>query len=121
MAVKRETLCWHCRKVGKSLCPWDASRGTVPTPGWTAIPAELYIQGKTNVISYTVLDCPLKDIEDPEDRRGYNSNAPTCVNLELFEQMVRDGYSIYQIARKLNISETTVSRRKKELKEKENA
>lgn len=61
---KPETICWNCKNVGKRLCPWDDSKGSEPTPGWTAIPQTLHLDRKRVGTSYIVLECPLADLEE---------------------------------------------------------
>lgn len=59
------TKCWFCKVPGTGGCPWDASKGSTPVPGWLAIPTTLRdLDGVYSIDSFHVIDCPMF-VEDP--------------------------------------------------------
>ena len=108
------TKCWSCKRPGTSTCPWDASAGNTPTPGWTAIPTKIFFQGKGLVRSYLVIDCPLFD-EDPRPLRSPSDNLPTS-DEELLEY-IQKGYSNSKISVMTGIDIWTVGKRREYLEE----
>ena len=59
-AKPRDTLCWHCKRSGRSTCSWD--RWFKPVPGWTADKYALNVTTRI-VDSYVVRACPLFEEE----------------------------------------------------------
>jgi len=108
----KDTLCWHCRNVGKRLCPWDDSKGQEPTPGWDAVKVPW---GKA--FTYIVRDCPLKDIEEIDPNRGRKEHIKGSVNMERLAELIVANWSIFEIAEELDIDVCTVSEYKRRMKE----
>lgn len=55
----KETLCWTCSLVGKSVCNWD--RALKPVEGWEAEETKIwYSMKKKYEPSYRVISCPMK-------------------------------------------------------------
>lgn len=57
--MKKDTLCWTCRKSG-GKCLW--SRAFLPVPGWKAKPTRIKCTAKGNdgrmTASFRVDECP---------------------------------------------------------------
>lgn len=98
---QEETICWRCRNAGCRVCPWDESKGSEPTPGWTAIP-QILPAGKRLVRSYLVLDCPLADLEEFEPNRGRKEKE--TLDDDLIESMLEQGFTVNKIASELGTS-----------------
>ena len=56
--LRKETLCWECKKAtGGEDCPW--ANEFKPVEGWTAIPTLVKVQVGQKEQSYIVSKCPL--------------------------------------------------------------
>lgn len=109
------TKCWSCRRPGTSTCPWDASAGNTPTPGWTAIPTKILFQGKGYLRSYLVIDCPMF-VPESRPLNLPTDNIPTS-DEELWEY-IQKGYSNSKISVMTGIDVVTVGKRREYLEEK---
>lgn len=112
---QQETLCWRCRNVGKRICLWDDSKGSEPTPGWTAIPQILQVD-KRIVQSYIVVDCPMVDLENIEPNRGRKQKE--VLDEDLVESMIDAGFSTYKITQELCTSWDAVDAIRKRIEKK---
>lgn len=111
------TKCWFCMRPGTRSCPWDDSKGSIPTPGWTAIPTPLLIQGKGIVTSYHVIDCPLF-VEDKRTAEPVKTK-PTVMEDEELKAYLAKGFSDEKISGLVGLSVSTVRQRRQKMKRKE--
>lgn len=91
------TKCWFCKIPGTGGCPWDASKGSTPVPGWSAIPTTLRdLDGLYSIDSYHVVDCPMF-VEDPR-MDAWSVSQGSGVGLSVLEIYLELGYSDARIA-----------------------